>query len=81
MEAEWVRSLRAQCHQAGVAFFFKQWGGARKKITGRKLDGKTYSEFPARQNLQIMPEAQRRSAIAELSPPMSIDVPLVALAS
>jgi protein gp37 len=23
---EWVRSLRDQCHQAGVAFLFKQWG-------------------------------------------------------
>jgi len=29
-----------------VAFFFKQWGGVRKKETGRKLDGVTYDELP-----------------------------------
>ena len=27
MEAAWVRSIRDQCKRAGVAFFFKQWGG------------------------------------------------------
>ncbi|MCL6444602.1 MAG: phage Gp37/Gp68 family protein [Alicyclobacillus sp.] len=26
MHPEWVRSLRDQCQEAGVAFFFKQWG-------------------------------------------------------
>jgi len=26
MHPEWARSLRDQCHAAGVAFFFKQWG-------------------------------------------------------
>jgi protein gp37 len=26
METEWVRSLRDQCQQRGIAFFFKQWG-------------------------------------------------------
>jgi len=79
MKAEWVRSLRDQCQRDGVAFFFKQWGGARKKVAGRKLDGKTYSQFPVRQSLQIMPDAQRRSAIAELAPLVSINVPLAAL--
>jgi protein gp37 len=29
-----------------VAFFFKQWGGVRKKETGRELDNRTYDEFP-----------------------------------
>jgi protein gp37 len=48
MQAEWVRNLRAQCQGAGVAFFFKQWGGVRKSKTGRALDGQTYSEFPER---------------------------------
>lgn len=46
MSAEWVRSIRDQCRKAGVAFFFKQWGGVRKKQAGRVLDGKTYDEFP-----------------------------------
>lgn len=26
MHPDWVRSLRDQCQEAGVAFFFKQWG-------------------------------------------------------
>jgi protein gp37 len=26
MHPDWVRSIREQCHQAKVAFFFKQWG-------------------------------------------------------
>ncbi len=46
MEAEWVRTLRDQCWEARVPFFFKQWGGVRKSETGRKLDRKTYDEFP-----------------------------------
>jgi protein gp37 len=46
LEPSWVRNIRRQCRQAGVAFFFKQWGGVRKKERGRKLDGRTYDEFP-----------------------------------
>ena len=46
MEAAWVRAIRAQCRAAGVAFFFKQWGGVRKAEAGRNLDGRTYDEFP-----------------------------------
>lgn len=55
MDAAWVRSIRAQCQAADVAFFFKQWGGVRKSETGRSLDGRTYSEFPDR--VQIEPPA------------------------
>lgn len=43
---EWVRSIRQQCQKSKVAFFFKQWGGVRKDLTGRVLDGHTYSEIP-----------------------------------
>ena len=46
MEGEWVRSLRDQCQRQRVAFFFKQWGGKRKHLTGRELDGRTWDEFP-----------------------------------
>jgi protein gp37 len=46
MEAAWVRSLRDQCVRAGVAFFFKQWGGRNKKRAGRELDGRTWGEMP-----------------------------------
>lgn len=46
MEREWVRGIRRQCRSARVPFFFKQWGGVRKDLTGRELDGRTYDEFP-----------------------------------
>jgi protein gp37 len=48
MRKEWVEGVRDQCAAAGVAFFFKQWGGVRKSEAGRKLDGKTYDAMPAR---------------------------------
>ena len=47
MDAAWVRSIRGQCKAARVPFFFKQWGGVRKRENGRTLDGKTYDQFPA----------------------------------
>ena len=46
MEPKWVRSIRDQCDEQGVAFFFKQWGGVRKKHTGRELDGRTWDAMP-----------------------------------
>jgi len=46
VDPAWVRDIRDQCLEAGVAFFFKQWGGKRKNKTGRKLDGRTWSEYP-----------------------------------
>jgi protein gp37 len=46
MKAAWVRSIREQCLNAEVPFFFKQWGGVRKHETGRRLDGLTYDELP-----------------------------------
>src|SRR5262249_1720493 len=48
MEKKWVIDLRSQCKKSGVPFFFKQWGGVRKKSMGRKLEGRTYDEFPER---------------------------------
>ena len=46
MVPRWVRSLRDQCVTQDVAFFFKQWGGTRKKHAGRILDGRTWDEMP-----------------------------------
>lgn len=46
MKPEWALDIRDQCQAAGVAFFFKQWGGANKRKTGRLLDGRTYDEMP-----------------------------------
>lgn len=47
MDPSWVTSIRDQCRRAGVAFFFKQWGGVFKNRTGRELDGRTWDEMPA----------------------------------
>jgi protein gp37 len=55
MEKEWVLSVRDLCRQSRVPFFFKQWGGVRKKAAGRKLDGKTYDEFPRRVDFPVLP--------------------------
>ncbi len=46
LEADWVRSIRAQCRAQKTPFFFKQWGGVRKAEAGRELDGRIYDEFP-----------------------------------
>lgn len=64
MQPAWVRSIRAQCRAARVAFFFKQWGGVRKKETGRTLDGQTYDEFPAK-SVNPVPDSERLSCLQE----------------
>jgi protein gp37 len=54
MRADWARRVRDQCQEAGVPFFFKQWGahderGVRvgKGRAGRVLDERTWDGFPA----------------------------------
>ncbi len=46
MDASWVTDLRDQCQRARAPFFFKQWGGFRKKKAGRTLEGRTWDEMP-----------------------------------
>jgi protein gp37 len=46
MRPEWAIAVRDQCASAGVPFFFKQWGGVRKKAAGRLLDGRTWDLLP-----------------------------------
>lgn len=46
VQRAWVDSIFRQCRAAGVPFFFKQWGGVRKDLTGRELNGRTYNEMP-----------------------------------
>jgi protein gp37 len=48
--SEWVTRLRDHCLAAGVAFFFKQWGGHTPKAGGRTLEGREWSEYPAAQS-------------------------------
>jgi hypothetical protein len=49
-----------------VAFFFKQWGGVRKKLAGRRLDGKTYDEFPEFAEVEVLESAQRLMLLHEV---------------
>jgi protein gp37 len=62
MQVDWVISLRDQCREAGVPFFFKQWGEwayqgngenqeprakrVGKKAAGRELEGRTWDGVP-----------------------------------
>jgi len=45
-KTEWVTDIRDQCVQARIPFFFKQWGGTNKKLTGRLLEGETWDQMP-----------------------------------
>lgn len=53
MSKDWVLDIRDQCRRSRVPFFFKQWGGVRKKNTGRLLDNRTWDEMPKSFNLGI----------------------------
>jgi protein gp37 len=44
---EWVVDIKDQCLAAHVPFFFKQWGGVKRKRNGRVLQGRTWDEMPA----------------------------------
>ena len=67
MQKEWVLSIRDQCEQAHIPFFFKQWGGVRKCKAGRQLDGATYDAMPHLVELPVLEDKKREMAIAEFS--------------
>lgn len=46
MQQEWVCYVRDACVGASVPFFFKQWGGTRKKAAGRTLEGDIWEQMP-----------------------------------
>lgn len=46
IKAKWVDEIKQSCDLAGVAFFFKQWGGKNKKVTGREYLGQIWNEYP-----------------------------------
>lgn len=84
MKQEWVLALRNQCRKSRVAFFFKQWGGVRKAKSGRRLEGKTYDEFPRRVHHPVMTAEECSRAASDIEsryaakafPPSSILVQL-----
>ena len=66
MKEDWVLSIQEQCAEAGVPFFFKQWGGVRKKAHGRSLQGRTYDGFPKRTKNPILPAPVRQRHAMEI---------------
>ena len=53
MKPQWVESIRSQCKNQNIPFFFKQWGtwgfdGIRrsKKANGRLLNNRIWNEMP-----------------------------------
>jgi len=66
MRKEWVISVRDQCRDNGIPFFFKQWGGVRKAETGRRLEGRTYNQFPRRLEYPVMPAASCLKVAVEI---------------
>jgi protein gp37 len=78
MNIEWARSVRDQCRNAGVSFFFKQWGahdeeGVRrgKAASGRTLDGVVWEELPTRtRSGERYPRAG--TPVASVSPDRSV---------
>ncbi|MCD1257640.1 phage Gp37/Gp68 family protein [Paenibacillus athensensis] len=54
MNEEWVVSIKNQCMNQNVAFFFKQWGGVQKHRTGRLLEGRTWDDYPEIINREIL---------------------------
>ncbi len=74
MEKAWVLSIRDQCRRANIPFFFKQWGGVRKKLAGREIDGKTYDEFPCRPPVAVPERVRRLEAAAEFQSRCSVEL-------
>jgi protein gp37 len=67
IDPTWVRNLRGQCWKARVSFFFKQWGGVKKSVAGRLLDGRTYDEIPPRPLVTVPSLVIRRNEIRRLA--------------
>jgi protein gp37 len=73
MAEEWVLEIRDQCRSAGVAFFFKQWGGIRPKSGGRLLAGREWNEYPhLPKRTPTEPRQQMRPATAVLANARSV---------
>jgi protein gp37 len=66
IQEEWVLSIKEQCELAHVPFFFKQWGGVRKKARGRLLQGKIYDDCPPLAREPILPPDARLRLASEM---------------
>ena len=79
MQQAWVERILELCRQAGVAFFFKQWGGVHKSKAGRLLHGRTYDEMPARRVSPIPDKHKRMLAAKAHARPHIAPAPLIEL--
>ena len=66
LRREWVTSIRDQCREIGIPFFFKQWGGVQKKRAGRQLDGQTYDGIPERTSNPVLSAEAALSGAREI---------------
>lgn len=65
MSPDWVTSIRDQCEDSGVPFFFKQWGGTNKHVAGRRFEGRTWDDFPD-ERIVAKRYARRRRGLTQL---------------
>jgi protein gp37 len=72
MKAEWVWSIKHQCDEARVPFFFKQWGGVHKKSSGRTLGGRVFDDTPMRSQNEVLSKTARLQLIADIEQNTSI---------
>ena len=49
----WVIDIRDKCIDNNTPFFFKQWGGIRKKSSGRILENRTWDQWPQYQTVSL----------------------------
>lgn len=79
MQQDWVLSIKEQCLAKQIPFFFKQWGGVRKKRNGRTLQGKTFDEYPTQEHYPVLPSGLRLqyAAAAESATPFDVAVEAV----
>jgi protein gp37 len=68
LDPQWVRSIRDQCRRARIPFFFKQWGGVRKREHGRTLDGAIHNEFPSFRRAPVPKLKDRRRLVTRYLP-------------
>ena len=66
MQEAWVISIRDQCEQQAVPFFFKQWGGVQKKRYGRLLRGQLYDASPPLSEHKIPSRTKREELMIQL---------------
>ena len=58
MRPEWVDEIESLCQSVGTKFFFKQWGGQNKKVTGRRYRGRLVGRHASFKNVICDPRCQ-----------------------